>query len=958
MRVGDQVKSLPEPELGAGRILGMQTFFDENYVEVFFEQVSQRRVVPASALQLLSAPEEGLAAGVLSPAALFLFQLTAEWALQTDERGSLKTAGNFSILPLPHQLLAVRFVMDQFKPRVLIADEVGLGKTVEAALIYEELKARGLVRRILIVVPSGLCLQWKEEMRSKFKEEFALYDKETIHSLKQLHGETTNVWSLSDRIITSLDFIKPKKLREDLSSGVAKRREWHNKEIAEAAVLANFDLVLFDEAHKLTKAEDDTETARYKIAKKLSEAVPFLLLLTATPHQGDRERFRHLLQLIDPIGFYRNSEVTPEKVRRITVRNQKRAVTDFQGNRLFKQRLVSLCVLERDPLQDKIELDLYQAVTEYVREFYELASRENNMTKMFLLLIYQRMVSSSSRAIYKSLSGRLAALEAERERPSSEAEESEVDLEALAETETEMQWETLCELRFSVDEQEIQRLQSCVQLARQAAFGRNDAKLVRLLTLLDEFRSRENEPNLKFIVFTEFRETQEYLCETLQRLGYTVAVINGGIPMEERVRQVEKFRAEAQFLVSTDAGGEGINLQFCRVMINYDLPWNPMRLEQRIGRIDRIGQRHDVKVVNFQLADTVEQRIRDVIERKLEIIRQEFQAGEDKLADILSTLQDQFSFENLYVHALRKRELAAAEMEAIANTMLAQARRMIEEQELAIPGTNLAESYSVSEQDIQQGAIVSKLLLERYLAAKGDTLLEQKTHPGIFSFRDPESGKRYGKVVFDPRLAVDEDRVEHITLQHPILQRLLASVEQVEAKTARIEVKDRRFAAERGFLFIYRFLTCNYVDVADRRLITVFVSLVTPEGRVNQRISQYFSEVISVRGAELIIGVTPPISEAIKDLAEKTAREKAESLFYETRERQAARINEEERRFSQYEEDRAKALAQVALEAVRKAKEAELLADREAKRLDWIKRRQLSPHLELVQLAYVEFCDE
>ena len=158
MRVGDQVRSLPEPELGVGRILGLQTFFGENYIEVFFEQVSQRRVVPASTLQLLSAPEEGLAAGVLSPAALFLFQLTAEWALQTDERGSLKTAGNFSILPLPHQLLAVRFVMDQFKPRVLIADEVGLGKTVEAALIYEELKARGLVRRILIVVPSGLCI--------------------------------------------------------------------------------------------------------------------------------------------------------------------------------------------------------------------------------------------------------------------------------------------------------------------------------------------------------------------------------------------------------------------------------------------------------------------------------------------------------------------------------------------------------------------------------------------------------------------------------------------------------------------------------------------------------------------------------------------------------------------------------------------------------------------------------
>jgi SNF2 family DNA or RNA helicase len=142
--------------------------------------------------------------------------------------------------------------------------------------------------------------------------------------------------------------------------------------------------------------------------------------------------------------------------------------------------------------------------------------------------------------------------------------------------------------------------------------------------------------------------------------------MNGRMSPEERQAAKEFFRNEASFLISTDAGGEGINLQFCRILINYDLPWNPMRLEQRIGRIDRIGQKHDVKVVNFQLEDTVEQKVRTVIEEKLERIKQEFNDGEDKLADILSTLDDEFSFDQIYVDAVQKRLHDAAQLEKLA----------------------------------------------------------------------------------------------------------------------------------------------------------------------------------------------------------------------------------------------------------------------------------------------------
>ena len=212
-------------------------------------------------------------------------------------------------------------------------------------------------------------------------------------------------------------------------------------------------------------------------------------------------------------------------------------------------------------------------------------------------------------------------------------------------------------------------------------------------------------------------ETQYYLNECLQNLGYTTALINGRMSTREKLQQKKLFQEKAQILISTDAGGEGINLQFCRVMVNYDLPWNPMRLEQRIGRIDRIGQDHDVKVVNFQLAGTVEQYVREVIERKLYTVQQEFQDAEDKLADILSTLHDEFSFENIYINAVLKRQQEAGELEALAQQIYQRAREIISQGQLLIPFTKIEDKYTVSSRELERQRLQARRLMERYLQA-------------------------------------------------------------------------------------------------------------------------------------------------------------------------------------------------------------------------------------------------
>ncbi|MFC1592846.1 helicase-related protein, partial [Candidatus Omnitrophota bacterium] len=280
-------------------------------------------------------------------------------------------------------------------------------------------------------------------------------------------------------------------------------------------------------------------------------------------------------------------------------------------------------------------------------------------------------------------------------------------------------------------------------------------------------------------------------------------------------------------LISTDAGGEGINLQFCWVMINYDLPWNPMRLEQRIGRIDRIGQEHDVKIVNFQIRGTVEQRVRDVIESKLAIIKAEFNDGEDKLSDILSTLDEEFSFDKIYIDAVIKREADSANLEKLAHQIYLRAKEIINEGQLALPFTELEGKYSTTKRDVEITTEKAKLLLEKYLLSHGSKLIPYKNKEGVYYFEDPRTGRRVNNVIFNQRTAVENEDYELLSLSHPYLVSLMEYLDdELESHvTAKLQVRESKFIGEKGFLFIYKMLITNYIDQPKEYIIPIYINL-------------------------------------------------------------------------------------------------------------------------------------
>jgi len=969
MQRGQEVKSKTYPEKGLGIIIDVKSFAGKDQVMVFFEKSRDKFLLPGQDLVVLGKPEDKFCGLTFSSSDKFSLRFLLEQEKARKTQIGFKSAGGFKILPLPHQLLAVDFVLSRFKPRALIADEVGLGKTIEAALIYEELKARGMVSRVIIVVPAGLCRQWQSEMKQKFNEDFAIYDKETIKALKQLHGTETNIFTINDKIITSMDFIKPRKTDHKLPEIILRNRIWHNDNVYEAAVNAEFDLVIFDEAHKLAKGEDGSETARYKVGSAMAEAVPFFLILTATPHQGDRSRFKNLLGLVDAHLFISDNDIYPENVRKVTVRSNKRAAVDFEGKRIFKQRITSLYEIERDVLKDKIEIDLYSAVTEYVSESYEMARKVNDRTTMFLLLIYQRMVSSSSRAVLKSLQKRLERLElAYRQLLELEdVEESEElvdenELDNLGETAAEEQLPYLEKKslsgRFIRDKTlldlEIGELKKCVDLARKAVVGRNDLKFIKLLEVVDEFMIRENDPKLQFIVFTEFIETQNYISDCLKNLGYEVALINGSMSASEKEIQKDYFREKAQFLVSTDAGGEGINLQFCRIMINYDLPWSPMRLEQRIGRIDRIGQEHDVKIINFQLKGTVEKRVRDVIENKLNLIKEQFNDGEDKLADILSTLQEEFDFEKIYIDAVRKREQDDLALNEIAQAIFDRAQTIIHEGELSLPFNEWENDHHLSKRELEKTQENARRILSGFLELYKKKLNPYKDKKDVYYFDDPLTGKRYSQIFFHQEKALEHDSGQLISYAHPYMENVLKHLDDLLAEdtTSKVKVLDNKFYGEMGFIFLFKLFITNNIESAREIIIPCFVDA---SGKVNQRISSYFEEVEKITMEDLIKGNIDFNFEFALEVAKIWAEERAEGFYLQHQRDVTEKLNETEDKMNKYYQDKERSVQAIKIDNIRESKLLEVSKERETMKADLTRRKQLVPYLECLQIAYVEF---
>lgn len=559
--------------------------------------------------------------------------------IKNETAGGLLTSLASGVIPLPHQLHVLNRVMSTNNIRYILADEVGLGKTIEAGMVIKELKARGLVRRTLVVCPTGLVTQWSAEMQEKFHEKFQVIlpsDYDTIHRLT----DSDDVYGQYDQVISPMDSIKPLEKR---AGWTEERVEQYNQERIYSIINSGWDLIIIDEAHRV--AGSSGEVARYKLGYLLSQASPYLLLLTATPHNGKTEPFLRLVRLLDEDAFPNAKSVVKEQVAPFLIRTEKREAIDNNGNLLFKNRLTHLVELTWDE-RHTYQRQLYEMVTSYVSKTYNkaLRNRKKNMCLIFLLIIMQRMVTSSTAAIRQSLERRLEILKTQNTKLGSLTEEdlAELDIEDGVK-------DALHAMSLDV-EKEISELENIIAVAKQAEFQHPDVKVETLENTIDTLLNADR--NQKIIIFTEFVATQEYLQRLLTAMGYSVTILNGRMSIEERNEALREFRDNTNVFISTDAGGEGLNLQFCNIIINYDLPWNPMKIEQRCGRVDRIGQTRDVQIFNFIVTDTIENRVREVLEEKLSVILKEM--GVDKYSDVLDSEVAEVDFTDVYMRSISR----------------------------------------------------------------------------------------------------------------------------------------------------------------------------------------------------------------------------------------------------------------------------------------------------------------
>ncbi|WP_214083938.1 DEAD/DEAH box helicase [Methanoculleus sp.] len=535
------------------------------------------------------------------------------------------------VTPLPHQIAALARASSRDPVRCLLADEVGLGKTIEAGLVVKELTLRNRAARILIVAPRGLVTQWVAEMQTHFSETFTLLDPASTDP---------PLWRQIDRAIVSVDAIKPLKQRRGWTPA---RVHQYNRDRFHAVTGAGWDLVIVDEAHKL--AGTNRQVARHTLGRTLARSARHLLLLSATPHQGKTDAFMRLMSLLDPATFREDSPINRDALQPYIIRTEKRTAIGTDGAPLFRPRQTQIVRVEWSG-EHRLQADLYDAVTDYVRTGYNRALAEKRNYIGFLMVLMQRLVSSSTRSIRTTLEKRLAVLEESiplvpADRP---LDDDWWDLE------TEEQIDEAVRADRSSHLTETAQVRLLLDLARRCEAARPDAKAERLVDLIYFRCGEENDPNLKFLIFTEFVPTQQMLAEYLTARGFSVVCLNGSMDMDERRRTQQAFATDARIMISTEAGGEGLNLQFCHTAINYDLPWNPMRIEQRIGRVDRIGQTHDVMVYNMVFSGTVEQRVHEVLLEKLLVILNDL--GFDKFSDVLDSSEAEQGFEDLFIRAI------------------------------------------------------------------------------------------------------------------------------------------------------------------------------------------------------------------------------------------------------------------------------------------------------------------
>jgi SNF2 family DNA or RNA helicase len=817
-KVGESVKIKGKYDLGIGEILRVGDVYGVYQADVVFEDKNGRRLesFPVEKIEVVKDPWARIRdMDFDEPLDFLLRQLAYQIPLQ-NTGGQLS---NSRTQLLPHQILLTRDVVASKRRRLLIADEVGLGKTIETGMIIKELVTRNEADRILIITPAGLTKNWQSELRDAFRIDFEIFGIDFSEN-----GSLT--WESHNKVIASIDTLKrPNRLERLLNS-------------------PRWNLVIFDEAHHLSRIRYGSKvqtTQNYKLAEALKSQTRDLLFLSATPHQGDRFQFWSLIQLLDDSIFESDKSMAEHRglLNRVMVRRTKREVTDRFGKPIFMKRSVHSQTFQ----QSANEKMFYEALTEYLREGYTVAGVGNTKTTSeqraigFVMTTFQKIMSSSLRAIRQALRRRLLVLlirqQLELEEKRKQGRDSAGLAERILRLKDEMekiaaeilglinefpyrsdieayvsQMRARVNKRYTVTEDTPWSLDSDEQ-SDEGVFASADipdeiVKVRKLLTLvpnkvdrkfdnlvraIDNLR-REN-PSEKFIIFTQYLETLYFLKDELSIIygKEKIAIIKGG-PLDQKIEAQEKFWDDngAQFLISTSAGGEGINLQRGRILFNYDLPWNPMAVEQRIGRIHRYGQTETVQVYNLIAEETVEEKIYRLLESKLLEIAEQIgktdpltgEPLEDFRNEVLGFLGSFPNYIEIYRKALIDRDYVRTENEIVEALKKAKdASQALSELSQDLSGFNIQDFLAIegrfSLDDLRVFA-TKAILRSGGAVLSRDELVSVETPEMLIQKYTLQA--RYQSATFDRDIAMRKKSAELLGIGHPLINSIIEHYQQ------------------------------------------------------------------------------------------------------------------------------------------------------------------------------------
>ena len=602
--VQDKPRSNVRKTLGTGTVVAERRIASRDMVLVQIHRTGESRWLPyENLLRLRDACLKYIRAEAPEPDSGERFRLKA-LAYALDSWNQVTGAlDRLDVDPLPHQIDLVHRIMTSEQSNWLIADDVGLGKTIEVGLLLAAMKRRRQARRVLVVCPAAVVRQWQDEMQHKFNEDFRIYGLD--FNINQISH-----WSSFEKVIVSIDRAKT---------------DTHSPILGDSG---DWDVIVFDEAHHLSKIEGQAVTQRYQLAQRLQRLTDSFIFLTGTPHQGRTHQFINLLLLLRPDLGQRFIKVftDPSVVAEVVLRNRKSLVTDASGNFLFRGQDTHLVDV---PLSNEARAFDEQLQT-YLKSGYNAALVGGTTGRAigFVMTTYRKLASSSIAAIETALQRRSIRLQGIAHLRQHSSDETSLNEVTEAFHEGMDAWDDLDDIADELSEsttgvnpffdEEQSQITALLTTARKVK--EDDQKLKQFLTeIVDPLR----EQGQTLLIFTEYRATQDHLVEAFQRRypDTGVAQINGSMSLNEKRANISKFNDHIPFMVSTEAGGEGINLhERCHIMVNYDLPWNPTRLMQRAGRLYRYGQQERVVVFNLMANDGFDNKsINMMLERVVNI---------------------------------------------------------------------------------------------------------------------------------------------------------------------------------------------------------------------------------------------------------------------------------------------------------------------------------------------------